>query len=275
MTSEHLGASVKKLESADAAIPEQETSSLARELSRAYSQMAAFYRDRLQLIGPDADTRTRGLDHTEQEAADDRTRIRERPADQVSWFDLSRLIERNPEEMVAAWSHIKVEARRELASGHRTAQALDWNGRPWQRARFLAIRDSFHASTPPQNGIESALLDTAAESFGDYLEWSEHHHMQVSSEVESERQLLERDGHWTPVRLSMAEAIEQSSRMAERAHTRFLRTIKILHDLRRLAPTVYVGNAGQVNIGSQQVNVAPQTQPVRDDAEHLSKSLDN
>ena len=247
---------MKKLESADAAIPEQETSSLARELSRAYSQMAAFYRDQLQLIGPDADTRARGLDHTEQEAADDRTRIRERPADQVSWFDLNRLIERNPEEMVASWSHIKVEARRELASGHRTAQALDWNGRPWQRARFLAIRDSFHASTPPQNGIETALLDTAAESFGDYLEWSEHFHMQVSTEVESERDHLQRDGGWTPPRLGTAEAIEQSSKMAERANLRFLRTIKALHDLRRLSPAVYVGSAGQVNVGAQQVNMS-------------------
>ncbi len=54
----------------------------------------------------------------------------------------------------------------------------------------------------------------------------------------------------------MAEAIEQSAKMAERAHTRFLRTVKMLHELRRLSPTVYVGNAGQINVGSQQVNVA-------------------
>lgn len=112
------------------------------------------------------------------------------------------------------------------------------------------------AGAPPQNGIESALIDTAAEGFGDYLEWSEHLHMQMSTEVESERDRLKRDGGWTPPRLGTAEAIEQSSRIAERANVRFLRTLKALHDLRRLAPAVYVGNAGQVNVGTQQLNVS-------------------
>jgi hypothetical protein len=98
-------------------------------------------------------------------------------------------------------------------------------------------------------------LDTAAEAFGDYLEWSEHLHMQASTEVESERHRLEHDGGWSPPRLGMAEAIEQSAKMAERAHTRFLRTVKMLHELQRSAPTLFVGQAGQINVGTQQVNV--------------------
>ncbi len=241
---------------APAAITDQETGALARELARAYRRMTTFYQDQLKLSGPEADARARGLVYTDQEAAEDLARIMEQPANQVSWFDLNRLIERNPEEMVAAWSRIKAEARRELASGHRTAHALDWNSRPWQQARFLAIRDSFRASTPPQNGIESALIDTAAEAFGDFLELTEHFHMQISSEVATEQHRLEREGGWTPPRLSMGEAIEQSSKLAERAHTRFLKTVKMLHELRRLTPNVYVGNAGQVNIGAHQLNVA-------------------
>lgn len=236
--------------------PELETGALARELARAYKLMAAFYRDQMELTGPDADTKARGLDSSPQEAEEDFTRIRERPADQVSWFDLEHLLERNPEEMIAVWSQIKAEARRELASGHRTAQALEWQGGPWQRAQFLAIRNSFRSSTPPQTGIESALLDSAAEAFGDYLAWSDHHHMQISSEVKSERLRLEREGGWTPPRLTMVEAIEHSFKMAERAHTRFLRTVKLLHDLRRTSPALYVGTAGQINVGHQQVNVA-------------------
>lgn len=238
------------------ALAENETAVLARELAHAYRRMAAFYHDQLKLSGPEADARARGLDYTAHEAAADRQRILERPPDQVSWFDLNRLIERNPEDMIVVWSQIKAHAQEELASGYRTAHALDWNSRLWQQARFLAIRDSFRASTPPQNGIESALIDTAAEAFGDYLELTEHFHMQISSEVETEQHRLEREGGWTPPRLSMAEAIEQSSKLAERAHTRFLRTIKMLHDLRRLTPIVYVGNASQVNVGSQQVNVS-------------------
>jgi hypothetical protein len=146
-----------------------------------------------------------------------------------------------------------------LAGPEADAQALEWQSRPWQRARFLAIRDSFAANTPPRNGIEAALLDTAAEAFGDYLEWSEHLHMQASSEVESERSGLERDRQWRPSRLSMAEAIEQSSKLAERAHARFLRTVKMLHELQRSTPTLYVGSAGQINVGQQQVNMSAST----------------
>lgn len=43
--------------------------------------------------------------------------------------------------------------------------------------------------------------------------------------------------------------------MAEWAHLRMLRTVKTLTDLRRAGP-VYVGHAGQVNVGQQQVNIA-------------------
>jgi hypothetical protein len=44
--------------------------------------------------------------------------------------------------------------------------------------------------------------------------------------------------------------------MTERAHQRFLKTIKLLHELQRSAPMLYVGQAGQINVGRQQVNVA-------------------
>jgi hypothetical protein len=248
-----------------------ETASLARELAAAYRQMVAFYHHQLELSLPDADRRARGRDDTPEQMAEDTAHIRARPPDQVSWFDLNRLADRDPEAMLDVWTHIKEQGRQELDSGHRTAQALDWEGRPWSRARFLAIRNNFRASTPPQNGIESALLDTAAEAFGDYLEWSEHHHMQVSTEVETERDALERNGGWSPPRLGMAEAIEQSSRMRERAHARFLKTVKMLHELQRSTPTLYVANAGQINVGQQQVNLAgpPET---REEQEFLPKS---
>ena len=65
---------------------------------------------------------------------------------------------------------VKTAARDELASGHRTGDALEWQGGPWDRARFLAIRDSFRGDTPPRDGIEAALIDSAAEAFSDYLE---------------------------------------------------------------------------------------------------------
>ncbi len=81
--------------------------------------------------------------------------------------------------------------------------------------------------------------------------------MQVSSEVATEHDSLERHGEWSPVRLSTAEAIEQSAKMAERAHKRFLQTIKMLRELQRVNMALYVGSAAQVNVGQQQVNVVP------------------
>jgi hypothetical protein len=231
-----------------------EAGSLAAELARAYEQMTVFYRDQLGLADGDADRHARGLDLSPHEAHEDAARIRARPPDQVSWFDLNRLAARDPQDAAAVWKEIKTEAGRELASGHRTAQALSWQGRPWDRARFLAIRDSVQSGSPPQGGVEAALLDMAAAAFADYLEWSEQLQMQSSGEVELERDSVRRDGRWSPARLSMAAAIEQSARMTERAHQRFLRTVKMLHELQRTAPTLYVAQAEQINVGTQQVN---------------------
>lgn len=249
-----------------------EIGSLAVELVHAYREMTAFYRDKMRLTAAEADHRTRGLENTAEQAADDLARIRERSPDQVSWFDLQRLINHDPAAIAPLWSEMKVKAREELASGHRAAQTLEWKGGPWDRARFLAIRDSFREDTPPQNGIEAALIDTVAEAFSDYLGWSEHLHIQIGSEVEAERHQLLHDGGWSPPRHNIAEAIEQSSKMAERAHSRFLRTIKLLNELRRTSPTLYVGTAGQINVGAQQVNVTGPAPEASTSATDLPKS---
>lgn len=242
----------------------REIETVATELAHAYRRMATFYRDQLELDGPDADRRARGLDFTSEEAAADIQRIRERPANEVSWFDLTRLAERDPDELARTWQGIKAAARDELVSGHRTAQALEWEGGPWERARFLAIRNSFREETPSTSGIEAALIDSAAEAFSDYLKHSEHLHRMVSIDMKHEEARSHRDREWQPQRLSYAEAIEQATRMMERAHARFLRTVKTLHEIRRITANIYVSQAGQVNVGSQQVNIAP---PLQDDRE--------
>jgi len=236
-------------------VDERETGSLAVELAHAYDRMVTFYRDQMQMSAADADAHARGADDTPDEAAADLARIRDRPPDQVSWFDLERMVERDPEAMTDFWRGLRAEARDELASGHRTARALDWDGHPWDRARFLAIRDNFRAEYEPRPGIESALVDLAAEAFGDYLAWSEQLHMQAATEVNLERHDLQRHGAWKPQRIASAEAMEHSARMADRAHARFLRTLKALGDLRRTGP-VHIREARQVNLGTQQVIVA-------------------
>jgi hypothetical protein len=62
-------------------------------------------------------------------------------------------------------------------------------------------------------------------------------------------------GRATP-RLTTAEALERAGAMADRFNRIFLRTLGALRDLRRYGPTVVVQNAGQVNVGGKQINVA-------------------
>ena len=64
-----------------------------------------------------------------------------------------------------------------------------------------------------------------------------------------------RDSYWQPPRLTAVEAMNQSAAMADRFHRMFMRTLRALRDLRRYSPAVIVQNAGQVNVGGQQVNV--------------------
>lgn len=252
---------------ADVPAKRAEAEPLAAELARAYERMVTFYRDQLEMSGPEADERARGADDPPDQAAADLARIRARPPDQVSWFDLNRVVDRDPEAFAELWQGLKAAARDELASGHRTARALDWDSRPWDRARFFAIRDSFRADYQPRPGIEVALVDLAAEAYGDYLSWSESLHRQASTEAEIERNDLARHGKWKPQRIWSAEAMAESARMAERAHKRFLQTVKQLHELQRSAPSVYIGNAAQINVGQQQVNVASRARAKRGPAD--------
>jgi hypothetical protein len=56
--------------------------------------------------------------------------------------------------------------------------------------------------------------------------------------------------------VSEHQSTEQAAAMVERFHRMYLRSFRALRDLRRYAPSVVVQNAGQVNVGGQQVNVS-------------------
>jgi hypothetical protein len=236
---------------ADALAECTEAGPLASELAHAYGRMVTFYRDQLEMSGPEADARARGTDDSPVEAAADLARIRDRPPDQVGWFDLNRVANRDPQAVADLWDGLRAAARNEFDTGHRAARALDWDGGPWDRARFLAIRDSFRAEYDPRPGMEAALVDLAAEALGDYLEWTEAVHRQAGTEMERERNDLERHGKRKPRHVWTNELMAESARMAEQAHARFLRTIAALGDLSRSAP-VYVGH----------VTIVPQHVPI-------------
>jgi hypothetical protein len=66
-------------------------------------------------------------------------------------------------------------------------------------------------------------------------------------------------GGWLPPRLDEAAAIDQAAAVVDRFNKVFLRTLRALRDLRRYATPVVVQNAGQVNIGGPQLNMAAAT----------------
>ena len=166
------------------------------------------------------------------------------------------LAEQDPNLMHELWERAKNEAARELASGHRAAGALEFMGTPWDRARFLAMRAAFREEWRPRGGVEDALIDAMAQAFTVYLDWLRLLHTRSGSEAALEAASIGREGHWQPPRVEVAAAIEEAAAMADRFHRMFLRSLRALRDLRRYVGPVIVQQAGQVNVGDQQVNVA-------------------
>jgi len=179
------------------------------------------------------------------------------PTDQVSWRQLTELMEHEPEKAIAAWERVKYLATEELASGHRAATAAHGTlGRPWDRARLLAIRKAFREEWQPSEGIEAALIDVLAQAHYAYLHWLERLMSRAMFDAQYEDGDLRRNGKWRLPHVMAVDAQNQAAAMVERFNRLFMRTLRGLRDLRRYATKVTIQRAQQVNIGEQQVNIA-------------------
>lgn len=234
-----------------------EIGSLARELAGAYRRAVTYYQTEMGMTPADADARWTQINDS---AAFSREQVARQPGHEVTWSDLTALIEHDPNAGYAEWERIKAEARHDLASGHRAAMVLEYHShRPWQRAQFLAIRAALIDEWQPRGGLELTLIDTLAQAHHAYLYWLARLHERAEGEGIREDQKLKQAGYWQPPRIEAAAALEQAATMADRFNRLFLRTLRALRDLRRYTPAVVVQHAGQVNVGSQQINVAGAT----------------
>jgi hypothetical protein len=228
---------------------DDEIGSLARELVRGHRELIdQFQRYAGMGAAEAAEAASTPRDHAVE-------RVRTAPPDQMSWSTLAQAARHDPTVTRAAWEQIKGAAREELSSGHRTARSLERAGTPWDRARFLALRDAFRNDCQPRGGVESALIDLLAQSFSAYLQWSERLALYVDSQCEAEDVKLKRDGYWMPPRISEAKWMTWCAEQASAAHRRFVMTLKTMQDLRRL-PSVSIASVGQVNVAQQQINVS-------------------
>jgi hypothetical protein len=218
---------------------------LARRLADAYTANVRWRMPELKESAEEAGRWVRGYDDPEE-----RQRAMSEPADHVSWFTLSSLIEAEPEAGWAVWERIKAEASEQLESGHRAAQALDWDDSPWGRAQFLAIRQAFIDEWQPRGGIELTLIDQMAQAHSLYLWWIERAHLHASLEGKKIKRDLGETGRWHPRTLGTAEALDQSAQMAERWQKLFVRALRALRDLRRHAPRTVRQLEGRAVLGT-------------------------
>ena len=234
-------------------LDEGEITSIASELARTYAAMVRYCRKEYDLTLEEADQKMREL----MDGAGGNDWALTRPPEEVDWWQLTELTEHGPERAIAAWERVKYLAREELASGHRAATAAHGTlGRPWDRARLLAIREAFRKEWQPSEGIEAALIDVLAQAHYVYLFWLERLMSRATFDANYEDGDIRRTGKWQLPRLAEAEAIHQAAAMVDRFNRLFMRTLRGLRDLRRYATKVTIERAGQANIGEQQVNVA-------------------
>jgi hypothetical protein len=111
-----------------------------------------------------------------------------------------------------------------------------FDSRPWQRAVFLAIRAELADERHPRNCIERQLIDQLADARACISFWQERLSLYAELGVEDMR--------------------EQAAAMPNRFHRMIEQTLRPLCSLRKVPLGVVVQNAGQVNVGGQQLNVA-------------------
>jgi hypothetical protein len=165
--------------------------------------------------------------------------VQDCPPEEVSWADLDELHRKSPGLFLRRWGEIRRAAGEWLRGGEYAAATVEGrDSQPWRRALALAVREKLADGWQPRNGIERQLIARMAQAQAMENLW------------------LERLPLLDP--FSEPDAADKVGAMVDRFHRMFMRTLRALHDLRKLPPAVFVQNAGQVNVGQQQVNLAPQ-----------------
>jgi hypothetical protein len=234
-----------------------EARALAVELGKAYREMVAFYREHMDLSAEEAHAKASEGD---PEALARRVR-HEGDLRQASWITLQRLAAADEALAVDAWQQINLQAREDLANGHRAARVLERvSSEPSDRADFLAVRQALVDEWQPRGGAELLLVDMMAQAATMMEDWLRTQLCRSFRELDLEKLREEkREMPWLPPRIDQVEAVTQAATEYERWNRIFIRALRSLRDLRRYSPAVHVHQGGQVNIGGQQLNVAGQT----------------
>lgn len=233
-----------------------EIAPLASKLAQSMEGLVEFYQESYKLSRKKAEKKA-------QAGLRERQRLLRNPPEHATWMCISQVAEGDPEAGIELWRDIREYARDEIESGHRAAGVISkgFDFGPLDRARFLEARAALREEWNPLPGSESMLVDMLAQIQTVWESWLSRHMFQITMESatrEVERMALKERGGWLPERTSEAESMEMSAAMVDRFNKLFIRTLRALRDLRRMAPSIMVQNAGQVNVGAQQVNLCEQ-----------------
>jgi hypothetical protein len=196
--------------------------------------------------------------HDGDNSPEGRELARNRPAREISWYDISVLANGDIREALEVWGRVREAALFDWQAGMRSCDAVGAHT-PMERARFLVIRDGFLDGWRPQNDMERAMIEMLAETFDLFQYWTAIAHTRATEKHDQQKKDVSRYEHngWKSPYQSEADAIEQAHNLAKSYHRQFLNTLRHLRDFRRysVSPPVIVNQGGQVNVGNQQVNV--------------------
>ena len=237
----------------NAALSDSEMKALARRLGKEYKDRLDYYTSAKQrkeyphrtteehfALARQPDTK----EYAEQEM--------QTPPDAISWVSMEGIMSYNPEMFWRKWEEVKEQAAHELIIGHTAAMACQPEDSPWNRAQYCAIRNELSRDWNPRNGIEQLLIDQMTQAYAQLMYWQKI--MMRWMDLDTKAYQEDAWDKQAP-RLSTFEAVNRASDMVDRFNRMFLRTLRALQNMRRVP--VIVQNAGQVNVGQQQVNVAP------------------
>jgi len=231
-------------------------SSFAREMADEYQSFVRYYQTRLEKTAAEAH-------EAAIEPADDDylEYTMNTPPDQVSWHAISTVAERDPALGRQVWLRLLDQARDDLASGNRAARAMEgYDHAPWDRARFLVLRESLAKEWRPANGIEWMLVDLLTQAFSLYER--EVHLVMTYTMMEASLNdhYIQKNNKYETPRLTSAETLARAEQTMERYQRMILRVQRALRDQRRYG--LNVGSVGQLNIGLMQQNVVQPDAPM-------------
>jgi len=186
-------------------------------------------------------------------------RLSDSPPQNVSWRQFDRIAEFDSSAVLEKWRSIKDAARDQLDSGQRICDVVGAE-RPWERAQFLAVRQSMIEEWNPIGGIELSLIDQMAVSYTCWMNWlDDFHYLQRAEvdrrEVDEKDELSNWNGSYVTPRISETAYVERSLKMADRFQRMFMRSLRALRDLRRYTGRITIKNEGPLTVGgNQQVN---------------------